>query len=157
MDSSGKPKVNFANWDIAARREDGVMADFANHVPGSNPVSLKCNLLVKLEKGDLLTRPITGGDWKTVASIKGAPERGQFVTTADEKWVIYHDVDGAGRDCLFRVPITGGKPELVGDFPSHDFQRVMLHVSPDGSRILADVQDDQPYDLWVLSNFTPKR
>jgi Tol biopolymer transport system component len=158
LDSSGKPQAYVGRWDNAARREDVVTADFAIDGSGSAPVvSLKCNLLVKLENGDLLARPMTGGDWKKAASIKGAPERRQFVTTADEKWIIYHDVDGAGKDCLFRVPIAGGTPELVGDFPGHDFIFGSLQVSPDGSRILADVPADKPYDLWVLSNFTPKR
>jgi Tol biopolymer transport system component len=100
---------------------------------------------------------MTGGDWKKITSIKGSPEQDQFVATADEKWIIYHDVDEAGKDCLFRIPVNGGAAELVGDFPSHDFLGGSLQVSPDGSRILADLPDDRPYDLWVLSNFRPKR
>jgi Tol biopolymer transport system component len=157
FDAAGGYRGNLVAWDATSHHEDVVIPKFAEKDPAYDPVSLKCNWLVKLNKGNLLSRPMTGGDWSTIASIKGAPEVDQFVTTADEQWVIFHDLDESGKDCLFRVPIAGGKPELVGEFPSHDFQSGSLQVSPDGRRILADLPDDQPYDLWVLSNFLPKR
>ena len=38
--------------------------------------------------------------------------------TPDGNWLLYHDVDAAGKHSLFRVATAGGQPERLGDFPS---------------------------------------
>jgi hypothetical protein len=90
------------------------------------------------------------GDWKPLLSVGDT----QMSFTPDGKWVIYHDVDSAGRQSLFRISTSGGQPERIGDFPT-DSRTGHLRISPDGKKIIAE--SPVAPEVWVLENFEPKQ
>ena len=98
----------------------------------------------------MFVRPLSGGDWKSLASGRSWPYAGN----PDGKWVFYQNTDAAGKHGFFRVAIEGGQPQRLGDFP---VQRASqgLWFSPDGRQILAVSLDFNRYDLWLLENFIP--
>jgi hypothetical protein len=120
--------------------------------------------LIRSADQNLDIRPTSGGEWKSVGSIAEdfAMGLGQFNITPDGKWLVYHDVDSKGKDCLSRVAITGGPPERLGNFPTQNARMGpplasgSLEISPDGGKVI--VSNDDPftgYELWQLENFVP--
>ena len=75
--------------------------------------------------------------------------------TPDSKWIIYHDKDADGKDGLYRVSVSGGPPERLGDYPSSESSS-LLYISPDGRQFLAgDLTPPKPPAFWVLENVIP--
>jgi hypothetical protein len=70
-------------------------------------------LIRKGDKGAEI-RPMSGGDWKTLASNV----LGQGNATPDGNWLFYRGDDAAGKKGLYRVATAGGPPERMGDFPT---------------------------------------
>lgn len=103
------------------------------------------------EKGKIEIRPMSGGDWRPLTSFGGAS---QITFTHDGNWVVYHDVDAAGKQSLFRVATAGGQPQRLGDFPSAS-SAGFLWISPDGQKIIA--QTGNASETWLLENFEPKQ
>src|SRR5262249_12041985 len=56
-------------------------------------------------------------------------------STLDSKWIIYQDKDASGKDGLYRVAISGGEPERLGDYPSSEDYGT-FSMSPDGRQFL---------------------
>jgi hypothetical protein len=113
------------------------------------------------EKDVIEIRPMSGGDWRTLVSSKGnITEYGglPYAFTPDGNWVVYCDTDKGG---LFRVATSGGEPERLGDLPSGGkfagmyIAGVLIYISPDGQKIIADTPE--PAELWLLENFEPKQ
>jgi Tol biopolymer transport system component len=94
---------------------------------------------------------MSGGDWKPLLSLN----KGNGNFTPDGNWFVYHSVDSTGKRSLFRVPIVGGRPERLGDFPTSSPSGTM-EISPDGSKVLVSVGEFATgYELWSLENFVP--
>ena len=112
------------------------------------------------------TRPISGGPWKPVVSWHAGAfvprsrmgvtlGNCRFTITPDGTRLLYQDTDSAGSPALFRVPLTGGSPERIGDFPSKRFDG-SLTISPDGRRILSETWEGAGgLEVWSLQNFVP--
>jgi hypothetical protein len=112
------------------------------------------------------TRPISGGTWKPLVSwhagvfvprsLMGVTLGNcRFAITPDGTWLLYQDIDSAGNPGLFRVPLAGGRPERLGDFPSKRFDG-SLTISPDGRKIIAETLDVAAgFEVWLLENFVP--
>ena len=94
---------------------------------------------------------MSGGDWKTLVSLKNAPS---IAFTPDGNWVVYCNTDEGVKQGLFRVATSGGEPERLGDLPSGS-KFPLLSISPDGQKIIADTRE--PVELWMLENFEPKQ
>lgn len=94
-------------------------------------------------------RPTAGGDWKSLIGLSPT----QMGFTEDGIWLLYHDVDAAGRQSLFRRATSGGPPERIGDFPIA-MKQGGLRISPDGRKIIAEAPILQ--EVWLLQNFEPK-
>jgi len=107
--------------------------------------------IARREKGKIEIRPMSGGDWKPLVSLGNTT---QIAFTPDGNWLLYHDVDTAGKQSLFRVATAGGQPERLGDFPIAS-NYGYLWISPDGQKIIADARN--PPELWLLENFEPKQ
>jgi len=136
-------------WDRSAQVETVLSALSDNFV--GDTTSLDGRWIVRTLDGTLQVQSTSGGDWRPLVS--GLTQTGTPETTPDGKWILYHSIDRAGRSSLFRVPIDGGDPQRLGDFPPKGYT---LRISPDGSRILAvESEDRNHYDLWVLDNFEP--
>jgi Tol biopolymer transport system component len=139
-------------WELATREETLVPARPPEG--GFDRPSLDDRWLVaEVSHQKLSIRPLSGGDWKPLPSLATGPV-GQFITTPDGNWLMYHSTDPAGKHVLFRVPITDGRPQSLGSFPTESFVGT-LHLSPDGRQILAVSLDLSKRDLWVLNNFVP--
>jgi hypothetical protein len=78
--------------------------------------------------------------------------------TRDSKWIVYRDKDAKGMEGLYRVAVSGGTPERLGDYPSNgaigDYD--VFSMSPDGRQFLAEVRiPPKPPEFWALENVIP--
>jgi Tol biopolymer transport system component len=138
-------------WDSASNQETVVVP--TENKPYSEQPTPDARWLVRYQAESLSVRPGEGGDWKTLAT--GLIESAKWVASSDGKWIIYHTRNAQGEHGLFRVPITGGTPQRLGDFPSNEFRGSVLRMSADGHKILAADMQTKQYDLWILENFEP--
>jgi Tol biopolymer transport system component len=145
---------NIRRWDLDTQQETVL-------VPGPQAPEIFENtsfegrwLLRSVDGNSLSVRPVSGGDWKVLVSgVKGLWTNDE--TTHDGNWAFYQAYDSAGKPALFRVPTTGGTPELVGGLPSASFKGQHFFLSDDGNQILVTKVNDEKHDLWVLENFEP--
>jgi hypothetical protein len=138
-------------WDLTTHQETLVSA--ASPEEGFNTVWHDDRWLVRASDQKLSIRPLSGVDWKPLASLSSG-RADHFAITPDGNWLMYHSTDPAGKHVLFRVPTSGGQPQIIGNFPS-DASSGSLHFSSDGRQILAVSSDPSKYDLWVLDHFVP--
>jgi len=106
--------------------------------------------MARRDKAAIEIRPTPGGNWKPLISVDPT----QMGFSGDGNWLLYHDRDAAGKECLFRVATAGGQPERVGDFPTA-IRRGSLNISPDGKKVVAEARITE--ELWLLENFEPKQ
>jgi len=135
-------------WDIGTHQ-----AASLEHIPSLDrgvPIFGE-HWLARRVNGVLSIRLTAGGDWRPIGSFGRG---GQSGFTADGTWLLYHDVDAAGKQSLFRAPTAGGQPERIGDFPC-DCTRGSLWVSPDGRKIIASTSVTP--EAWLLENYEPKQ
>jgi len=143
-------------WDTTSQKET-TPATRSNSAETYAP-SPDGNWLIRTSKStEISVRPISGGEWKSLASgINGI--WWQNVVAPDSKWLYYHSTNQDGKDLLFRTSIVGGQPELLGDFPCSSFSGY-LNISPDSREILTTCigkdRGDATYDLWLLDNYVP--
>ena len=146
-----QPVPELIRWDIGTR-EVTVLDRFPSPITGGTwlgPVPDE-HWIARWDKGKIEIRPTPGGDWKPLISL----DTTQTTFTPDGNWLLYHDVDAAGKQSLFRVSTAGGQPERIGDFPSASKQG-NLRISPDGQKIIAEAPVAP--EVWVLENFEPKQ
>jgi Tol biopolymer transport system component len=146
-----QPVPKLIRWDIGTRE-----ATVVDRIPGPitggdwlGPVPDE-HWVARWDKGKIEIRPTPGGDWKPLISL----DTTQTAFTPDGNWLLYHDVDAAGKQSLFRVSTAGGQPERIGDFPSASKQG-SLRISPDGKKIIAEAPVAP--EVWVMENFEPKQ
>ena len=141
-------------WDIATGREtildkDPAKDDYATLVSPDN------KWLARTDHFEIEVKPMSGADWKPLVSSHF--EHTQFKFTPDGKWLLYHDLDSAGKHGLFRVPVAGGTAERLGDFPSTSPGGSIV-VSPDGRQVIvASFEYEHAFELWALDNFIPRK
>jgi len=141
-------------WEIATQQET-TLANFTEISKRRDFVapSLNERWLLRLTDQAYEVRPMPGGDWKALVSHKGWMWHVTF--TPDGEWLVYHDVDPAGKQGLFRVATAGGQPERLGDFPTNS-RNGSMEISPDGRRIMvAAGESEAGLELWSLENFVP--
>jgi len=53
--------------------------------------------------------------------------------------------------------MSGGEPQLMGDFPakSRPEWNYHLQLSRDARQIIAEIKDENESNLWTLENFEP--
>jgi len=138
-------------WEIATGQET-ILDRFPQGVV--ELVSQDERWLVRWDKQNIEIRPIAGGDWKRLVSNKDL-FTGHVNFTADGNWLLYHDLDSAGKHSLFRVASAGGQPERLGDFPTSS-ESGSIEISPDGRQVIvASGEGGTGYELWSLENFVP--
>ncbi len=155
MPNGGDLGGELLRWEMATQRET-ILEHFPSTAWGS--VSPDERWLIRLDKQELDIRPTLGGDWKPLFSLsKNFPTgTGHINATRDGEWVLYHDVDSAGKHSLFRIATAGGRPERLSDFPTES-PSGSLEVSPDGRKIIVAAGGDyrNGTELWSLENFVP--
>ena len=101
-------------------------------------------------------RDLSGGDWMPVGPLGGNTAK---AFTPDGKWIVYYERPQDGKNSLFRIPVSGGQPERIGDFPDA-YSYELFYISPDGKKIIASYKSSVTYkgaELWLLENFEPKQ
>jgi hypothetical protein len=138
-------------WEIGTAQTTAVLDDpivaASARLIGVSP---DARWVTRWENGWIEIRPLPGGDWKPLFRVQRDK---QIAFTADANWLVYHDTDATGKDGLFRVAVSGGQPERLGDFPTK--ASGYMWISPDGQEIVADAYN--PEELWILENFEPKQ
>ncbi len=152
--------IDLVRWDIATRQETVVERALAPR--GYFRLSPDESWLIRLEGFTLAARPTSGGDWKPLVTVNKDVTRSnvfnEFAVTPDSKSVVYHDLDSAGKDGLFRVPISGGASERLGDYPGSGVINGTIQISPDGRKIAVatlSVAQNREFEVWLLQNFAP--
>jgi hypothetical protein len=151
-------------WDIAARTETILQEDPLAALLGPPLVSRDERWLIRHTNQHIDVRPISGGDWKRLVSVNSPTIYGcgcfgcfaHYAVTPDGNWLLFHDTDSAGKQILFRVPISGGLPERLGDFPTSS-TCCGMEISPDGRKLVVNSYDYSGSELWELENFVPTR
>jgi serine/threonine protein kinase/Tol biopolymer transport system component len=139
-------------WDIATGRET-ILDKGPAKDDYATLLSPDEQWLARMDHYQVEVKPTSGADWKALVSSHF--EHPQFIFTPDSKWLLYHDLDSAGRHGLFRVPVAGGTAERLGDFPSTSSGGSIV-VSPDGRQVIvASFEYEHAYELWALDNFIP--
>ncbi len=73
--------------------------------------------------------------------------------SADGKWIVY-DAGGGDNADIWRIPATGGKPEIVIEHPGADW---MPTYSPDGDKLcFVSNRLNNQFDLWIKDFVTGK-
>ena len=144
------PGDGLVRWDIGARQVTMVERINGWGLPGYTVPLPNDHWIARRNKETTEIRPFAGGEWRPLISL--SPTHIAF--TPDGNWLLYHDVDAAGKDALFRVSTAGGKPERTGSFPSAGKSPPNMIVSPDGQKILALTM---ARESWLLQNFEPKQ
>jgi serine/threonine protein kinase/WD40 repeat protein len=132
-----------ARWEIGTQQETVLGRAWA--------ASPDERWLGRWERDVIEIRPMSGGDWRTLVSLKNWSP---IAFTPDGNWVVYCNTDEGVKQGLFRVATSGGEPERLGDLPSGS-KFPLLSISPDGQKIIADTRE--PVELWMLENFEPKQ
>jgi hypothetical protein len=146
------PGDELVRWDLGTQQITVVEKINGWGLPGTVIPAPNEHWIGRRIKDTTEIRPFAGGEWRPLLSLK--PTHISF--TPDGNWLLYRDVDAAGKDALFRVPTAGGSPERMGPFPSVGKQSVpSMKVSPDGRKILAGVSTAP--EVWLIENFEPKQ
>jgi hypothetical protein len=137
-------------WDIASQQET-LVDQYPDETWGE--MSSDERWLIRLTRGKIEIRPMSGGDWKPL--VTRLDFTGHVDFTADGNWLLYHGLDSNGKPNLSRVASAGGPPERLGDFPTTAPSGTMK-ISPDGSRIMVAAGEyATAYEMWSLENFVP--
>ena len=146
-----EPGAELVRWDVGTRQATAVGRITGSSLPGYVIPPPDAHWIDRRNKDTTEIRPLSGGEWKPL--ISASPT--QIAFTPDGNWLLYHDVDAAGKDALFRVATAGGPPERIGPFPTADKSQPEMRVSPDGQKIVAGPYQGQ--EVWLLENFEPKQ
>jgi Tol biopolymer transport system component len=146
-----QPREELIRWDIATRQATVVDRLPGLYAPGDSFPRPSEHWVARRNQDKIETRPMAGGEWRALISLPTT----HMVFTPDGNWLLFHDVDAAGKHGLFRVSTAGGQRERIGDFPSVGREQGDFHVSPDGRKLLVKSRTDQ--QVWILENFEPKQ
>jgi Tol biopolymer transport system component len=99
----------------------------------------------------LLTKPLTGGEWKTLATLEGT---GYMYPQWMPNGTLIFGKEGFPNSTLFRIAVAGGAPQKIGELPflNHVHE---IRVHPDGRQLLFQSFVTHT-ELWALENFLPK-
>jgi Tol biopolymer transport system component len=142
--------AQMVRWDIASQQET-LIDQYPDKAWGE--MSSDERWLIRVNDKSVEIRPLSGGDWKPLAS--SVRPTGHVDFTSDGTWLLYHDADSNGEPILSRVASAGGQPERLGDFPTRAPSGTM-RISPDGSKVMVAAGEyGTAYEMWSLENFVP--
>jgi hypothetical protein len=139
--------LSLIRWDLATRQTT-IVERFTVGDLVTNPTE---RWIARRNEKTIEIRPTAGGEWTPLISLPTTP----MAFTPDGNWLLFHDVDAAGKHGLFRVSTSGGERERIGDFPTVPQEPSLLYVSPDGRKLL--FQSHLGQQVWILENFEPKQ
>ena len=148
--------ARYLRWDISGR-QDTIVGAMSNNLPQFFVPSPDERSLVRTDSQGLAIRPISGRDWRFLVSAADGMLSDPHDALAYGDWILFDAKDSEGKIRLYRIPISGGEPQLIGDFPakSRPIWTGHLQLSRDARQIIAEVKDEGKSDLWTLDNFEP--
>jgi Tol biopolymer transport system component len=114
--------------------------------------SLDGHSMIRFSDASLWIKPTSEGDWKLL--VAGVHRASAIATTQDGNWIFFGDSAPSGKDSLYRVRVSGGPPQRMGELPKSPFHG-SIHLNGNGTKILAVIDAPRTYDLWELDNFVP--
>jgi Tol biopolymer transport system component len=146
---------HFVRWEMGTRRDtnvDVLTRDlFQDYAPTPDQ-----HWLVRADSRGLALRPMSGGDWLFLVPAGVLADPSDIVPYGG--WVLFDAKDSKGKLRLYRVSISGGEPQLIGDFPGSSRTEngaSSLRLSRDARQVIAVSKNESNFDLWVLDNFEP--
>jgi Tol biopolymer transport system component len=146
---------HFLRWEISARQDTIVDLITRNLVQIYTPTPDE-SWLLRADSRGLAIRPMSGRDWTFLVAASKLADPQDAIPRGD--WLLFDAKNSEGKRGLYRIPISGGEPRLIGDFPSNSKPGLGssdLRLSQDGRQVIAVGKDDDEYDLWVMDNFEP--
>jgi Tol biopolymer transport system component len=148
---------HFGIWETKGR-QDTVIDSIARELNQFYVPTQDERWLIRVDLHGLALRPMSGGDWKYLVSASTGPvtEPQDAVTHGD--WVLFDAKDSDGKIRLYRIPISGGEPQFIGDFPvdrKSEEGGPYLQLSRDARQVIAQIEDESKFNLWTLDNFEP--
>ena len=113
--------------------------------------------LGKTDSLGVAMRPMPEGDWTFLASTAAGVLSDPHDTVPYGDCILFDAKDSEGKRRLYRIPISGGEPQLIGDFPTKSRTGLItdLQLSRDARQIIALSREDSKFNLWTLDNFEP--
>jgi Tol biopolymer transport system component/predicted Ser/Thr protein kinase len=75
--------------------------------------------------------------------------------SSDGKWIYAVDYGVKESNALYRIPVSGGEPELYVNLPFDDVRSDRFSITPDGRKVVyAEVITSS--DAWIIDNFDPE-
>jgi Tol biopolymer transport system component len=147
---------HFLRWEMSTR-QDTIVDVFTRDLVQIYTPTPDERWLVRSDKRGLAIRSISGGDWRFLISAAGVlTDPGDAIPSGD--WTLFDAIDSEGKVRLYRVPISGGEPQLIGDFPGKSRSThgsSSLRLSRDGRQVIVASLEDSKVNLWELDNFEP--
>ncbi len=119
----------------------GVSGHFMRWTGGGREVVFRCTCS---GKPVTMKASVGGGDPQPFADMKG----GSHISFSPDYSRI---MDVVGHRVLWVFPVSGGKPEMVYEFPDSDVRIDYPVWSPDGKWVLFDRFRPQGGDIWTMS------
>jgi len=99
--------------------------------------------------------PPSGGEPRKIFEITGQEElANRYTWSADSKHILFMSKEQGVGWQLWRLPIDGGRPEVLGLVLRTTVASLSAH--PDGQRIAFSHGPLGGADIWVMENFLPK-
>ena len=138
-------------------RQDTLVDAISNNLPQFFVPSPDERSLIRTDSRGLAIRPISGGTWRFLVSAADGMLSDPHDALAYDDWILFDAKDSGGKVRLYRIPISGGEPQLIGDFParSRPEWNGHLQLSRDARQIVAETKDENKFNLWTLENFEP--
>jgi len=146
----------FVRWD-ASGGQDILIDAISNNLPQFFVPTPDEHSLIRTDSRGLAIRPISGGDWRFLVSAAEGMLSDPHDALAYDDWILFDAKDSGGTVRVYRIPISGGEPQLMGDFPakSRPEWNGHLQLSRDGRQVIAEIKDESKFNLWTLDNFEP--
>lgn len=94
-----------------------------------------------------------GGEPRKLHEFDERERPAWFTWSADGKHILFTQRDESAGWQLWRLPVNGGQPELLG-LPAPNY-RGDLSANPDGKRIVLSCGPRAGAEIWVMENFLP--
>jgi hypothetical protein len=146
---------NYLRWETSGK-QDTLVGPISNNRPQFYVPTQDERGLLRKDDQSLAIRPMLGGHWRLLVSDAGGALSELRDAVPHGDWVLFDAKDPEGKFRIYRVPIAGGEPQLLGNFPNKpSWPAANLQLSRDARQIIAVSKDESKFNLWTLANFEP--
>jgi hypothetical protein len=148
---------HYVSWETSTRK-DTVIETIVSELNQLYVATPDGRWLIRGDIRGLAVRPMSGGDWRFLVSAATGPVTDPQDAIPHGDWVLFDAKDSQGKMKLYRIPISGGEPQLIGDLPVNsesEKREAYLQLSRDARQVIAETKDESKFNLWTLENFEP--